>query len=162
MAPAAMSWKLPPRIKIYEALGSVADGRVTIVHGNKRGSVKSSGGNKEYIVIYDPAANAIMTNDNATYWQGYLGYPAIAFLMLIGVVDYDVEVAKALRGIAWKDVNTKFKYDFAKTEAYVLESAEKTGCDGEKIVKEVDRILNVIEKLNLEKLGKRILPPEGK
>jgi len=47
-----MKWKHPPIIKIYEALGSVADGRVE-VSGNTA-KVFSSSGNKFYVVSYDP------------------------------------------------------------------------------------------------------------
>jgi hypothetical protein len=79
-----MKWKTPPDTKIYEALGTVADGRVK-VEGNTA-KVFSSSGNKHYDVEYDPKASAIMANDNGSYWNGYLGYPAIAFLMATNVI----------------------------------------------------------------------------
>jgi len=69
-------WKQPPIIKVYEALGSIADGRIT-VEGNTA-KIYSSSGNKFYEVTYDPDTSSIMCNDNGSYWAGYLGYPAIS------------------------------------------------------------------------------------
>ena len=48
-------WKLPPRIKIFEALGAISDGRIKI-NGNTA-KVVSSSGNKEYSVEYKPENN---------------------------------------------------------------------------------------------------------
>src|ERR1700733_3253094 len=62
-----MKWKQPPVIKIYEALGAVADGRVEV--SGDTAKVYSSTGNKFYDVTYDPAEQAIMTNDNGSYWK---------------------------------------------------------------------------------------------
>ena len=95
-------WNLPPKIKVFEALGAIADGRVSI-KGNKA-KVISSRGNKEYEVIYDPSKNAITSNDNGSMLKGYLGYPAIAFLMLKGKLSFDENYAKLLKNIAWKDL----------------------------------------------------------
>jgi hypothetical protein len=94
-----MKWKLPPRIKIYEALGCIADGRME-VEGNMA-KVYSSSRGKFYTVTYDPERQAIMANDNGSYWQGYLGYPSIAFLMHVGAIRFDHAYAEALEGVAW-------------------------------------------------------------
>ena len=32
---------------------------------------------------------SITANDNASYWQGYLGYPAVAVLLAIGALHAD-------------------------------------------------------------------------
>src|SRR3989339_2007322 len=115
-----MKWKHPPIIKIYEALGAVADGRVEV--GGNTAKVFSSSGNKFYDVSYDKEKNAIMANDNGSYWKGYLGYPAIAFLMKTGVLSFDEKTASLLENIAWKDINQKFKNDFDKTLEFILSS----------------------------------------
>lgn len=154
-----MKWKLPPKIKIYEALGCIADGRMSI-EGNTA-KVYSSSGNKFYTVVYDPDKNAIMANDNGSYWRGYLGYPAIAFLMQSGVISFDAVFAEALKGIHWKNVNIKFKNDFDKTVEYVHELLESKGVSLADFLKEVDRIFNQIEKLNLSLLGPKVFPPSG-
>jgi hypothetical protein len=152
-----MKWKLPPKIKIYEALGSVSDGRV-FLDGNT-GIVTSSSGNKSYTVMYDPSVNAIMANDNGSFWQGYLGYPAIAFLMVKGVILYAARDAELLKGIKWKDINTKFKNDWDKTQQYIMDSINQE--DRNKLLDAVDTIYEQIKKLELEVLGKKVKPPEG-
>jgi len=154
-----MKWKLPPKVKIYEALGTLGDGRLE-VSGNSA-KVYSSSGNKFYSVAYDPKANAITSNDNSSYWVGYLGYPAIAFLLEKGIVAHDPDFAKALKGIPWKDINAKFKNDFGKTEGYVKEVLEKKGVDMNEFSAEIERIYGEIKKLKLDKLGKTQKPPAG-
>jgi hypothetical protein len=154
-----MRWKIPPRIKVHEALGCIADKRI-IVKGNEA-EVFSSSREKSYSVRYDPEKKAIMTNDNGSYWVGYLGYPSIAFLMLKGVVGYNPIYAEALKDIPWKDVNQKFKNDFEKTEEYVNDLAKARGVHVEELDKEIDRIYEQIKKLDLEMLGEKTKPPEG-
>jgi len=161
-----MLWGKPPMIKIYEALGAVADGRVEIIpmaevkpppwEGAK---VWSSSRNKFYEITYDPAENAIMANDNGSYWKGYLGYPAIAYLMIIGTLSYEDEIGELLKGIAWKDINTKFKNDFDKVVAEILASKSKE--DREKIESFVEKVAKEISELKLRHLGKKKFPPDG-
>lgn len=68
-------------------------------------------------------------------------------------------MAEALKGVAWKEINTKFKNDFEKTVEYVLELADKRGVGREKMEREVGRILEELEGLELVWLGKRVRPP---
>ena len=150
-------WETPPIIKVYEALGAVADNRLAI-DGNAAKCFSSSG-NKFYDVIYDPEQNAIMTNDNGSYWKGYLGYPAIAYLLQKEVIPYQEELASALRGIKWKDVNQEFKNDFDKTLIFILTSLdEQTRANLENYAQS---ILAQITELKLSKLGKKMKPPSG-
>jgi len=155
-----MYWKLPPDIKIYEALGAVADGRIEMVNDTEA-KVYSSSRGKFYTVTYDPKTRAIMANDNGSYWQGYLGYPSIAFLMQIRVIAFERKYAEALKDIAWKDVNTKFKNDFDKTVEYIHELLREKKLSVEEFLNEVVNIRKRIEKLNLSLLGKKIKPPAG-
>ncbi len=154
-----MKWKLPPKIKIYEALGAIGDGRIEM--GNNSAKIFSSSGNKFYTVYYDPSAKAIRANDNGSYWQGYLGYPSIAFLMKIGAIKYDPIYAEALRGIVWKDINTKFKNDFDKTLEYVHQNMKINGRSLDDFLKEIEDIYSQIKEMNLNQLGKRTKPPLG-
>lgn len=152
-----MKWKLPPATKIYEAIGTVADGRI---EGDiLQAKVYSSSGNKYYTVTYEPESNSIMCNDNASYWKGYLGYPAIAFLMKNGVLSYSTECGKILKGIKWKDINQKFKNDFEKALEFIL--LTKTEEERQKLKELVTLVEKEIKKLNLSLLGKKILPPAG-
>ena len=152
-----MKWKHPPTIKTYEAIGAVADDRVE-VSGNTA-KVYSSTRNKFYDVIYDPEKREIMCNDNSSYWQGTLGYPAIAYLMSIKVLSYDQKIGNVLKGIAWKDINQKFKNNFDKTLGFILSSkSEKESNDLKRLVAIVDL---EISELKLGLLGRKMIPPEG-
>ena len=154
-----IEWKLPPEIKIYEALGCLADGRLREEKGEVR--VYSSSGNKFYIILYDAEQNAIMTNDNGTYWKGYLGYPAITYLMSIGKIQFQEKHSVALKDIPWKDINTKNKNDFEKTKEDVHKIIVENGGDLEDFKNEVKSILQQIVDLGMNKLGKRMKPPSG-
>lgn len=154
-----MKWKMPPKIKIYEALGAIGDDRIEI-SGNS-GKIYSSSRNKFYTVEYSSEKNAIMANDNGSYWQGYLGYPAIAYLMKIGIIKFDSVYAQALKGVAWKDINTRFKNDFEKTEKYIHELLESKSIFANDFLKEIDSVYQQIEKLDLSLLESKIKPPAG-
>jgi len=152
-----MKWKHPPIIKIYEALGSVADGRLKL-DGNFA-KVYSSSGNKFYTVTFDPTSQSIMVNDNGSFYKGYLGYPAISFLMTVGELDYSPASAQLLKGIPWKDINQKFKNNFDKTLKYILES--KTPEEKAVLEQEVQNIDNQLKAKSYNLFGAKVQPPEG-
>ena len=152
-----MLWRYPHISKIYEALGAIADERIEI-SGNTA-KVYSSSRAKFYDVEYDPEKNAIMSNDNASFWKETLGYPSIAFLMKIKVLSYDPHIGELLKGIAWKDINQKFKNDFDKTIEYILES--KTPSEREEMKNFVEKVSKEIQALNIEMLGQKQRPPAG-
>jgi hypothetical protein len=150
-------WKHPPIIKIYEALGSVADGRMEVM-GNEA-KVYSSSGNKFYTVSYDPDTESIMANDNGSFWKEYLGYPSIAFLMKIGVLPYDEKIGALLKDVKWKDINQQFKNDFDKTLDFIL--ASKTPDEKDALNQFATKVESIVHELNLGMLGKKTKPPEG-
>lgn len=98
--------EVSPLIKIYEGLGAIGDSRVQLEKYTAR--VRSSSGNKFYEVTYDPISNSITSNDNGSYWLGYLGYPAIAYLLKGRVVEYDNMFTEYLKDIKWKDINQRY------------------------------------------------------
>ena len=152
-----MKWKHPSITKIYEALGAVADDRV-LVSGNSA-KIYSSSRNKFYDVNYDPDSGQIMSNDNSSYWKGELGYPSIAFLMKVGVIAYDADIANILKGVPWKDINQKFKNNFEKALEFILSTKTQQERDNLKIL--CEKIDDEIKKLNLGLLGNKITPPDG-
>lgn len=155
-----MEWTVPPRIKVLEALGSLADGRVQVEGDTAK--VFSSSGSKFYSVIFDPSSNTISCNDNGSYWQGYLGYPAIAFLMEEQLLPFDRKVASWLKGIAWKDINQQFKNDWDKTETYICDEILQGDAQKKKILLQfAESVLVAIENLKLQKPAKRVKPPSG-
>lgn len=111
--------KLPPIEKIYEAYSAVADNRVmmpTPEEGLLLGEtgeaiVRSSDGSRSYTVTWHD--DTYTSNDRASYWQGYPGYPVIAVLMLQGRLPLDMEVARKFVGINWKSLNTAAHNDYA-------------------------------------------------
>lgn len=152
-------WKLPPIIKVYEALGCVADERIHVEDNVAK--VYSSSGNKYYTVTYDPATHAIMCNDNGSYWAGYLGYPAIAFLLQVGVIPYQPESANLLRDVNWKDINQTFKNDFAKTEQYCQDLVLKRDSDLNALLADINQIHSHLTSHPYSFLGNKTKPPSG-
>lgn len=153
-----MNWKLPPRIKIYEALGCLADDRLS--HNEKGAQVVSSEGTKTYTVIFDAERKMICANDNGSYWQGYLGYPAIAYLMKTGILLFDSQIASHLQGIAWKKINQLHKNDWKKTEEWIY--SETLGNSKTKIQaleRYAHQIAGAIDQLSLQQPPKRLRPP---
>jgi hypothetical protein len=155
-----MKWPMPPKIKIYEALGAIGDGRLEL-ESDSTAKLFSSSGGKSYSITFDNEKNEIYANDNASFFAGYLGYPAIAFLFAKGILPYSEEVAVALKGIPWKDINQRYKNDFSKTMIVVDAVLESDCLDPEKVSLEADKILLLLEKLGLEKPAKRTKPPKG-
>ncbi len=155
-------WKMPPKAKVYEALSAVGDGRI-FLKSNISAEVTSSDGTKAYLVEWSEVHfKKIISNDNASYWQGYLGYPIIAVLLIKNKIDYNPEVAKLMVGVNWKKINTDFKRDYNKAIEYVLKNVEeKVGYYPDIINQEVDKIMLQIEKLSLQKMQQKIAPPKG-
>jgi hypothetical protein len=150
-------WKRPPIEKVYEALGALADGRIEIEGHTAK--AYSSTRNKCYAIAYDPDKKAIMLNDNASFYQDYLGYPGIAFLLLFGEISYRNDVAELLRGIPWKDLNKQFRNNFRKTVNSILE--QKTAAERALIESEVSRIYEELCRKEYFMLGPKMSPPEG-
>ncbi|MFD6073115.1 MULTISPECIES: hypothetical protein [Amycolatopsis] len=154
----AAEWKPSPVIKIYEALGAVADGRVEIDGDTAR--VASSDRAKTYDVRHDPVAGSITANDNGSYWQGYLGYPGIAYLMERGVLAYDSGLTAGLAGVPWKELATEYRNDWAKVEKHVREDLAAKDVDLDRFDAGIAEISNGLEKLALTKLSPRQRPPK--
>jgi len=152
-------WNLPPKAKIFEALSAIADSRVKVPAAEKA-EVSSSTGAKTYIVEWSPDGKQITSNDNASYWQGYLGYPIIATLLFIGRIPYDKQLVQALAGIPWKTLNKQHRNNYDKAVAAVLQSLQEKGTDTGPIVEMAEKILEQLPNLDLEKLtGRRRHPP---
>lgn len=157
-------WSMPPPIKIYEAIGAIGDGRVRAVDNDLARSaweVGSSDGAKTYRVEVSADGREISSNDNASYWQGYLGYPAIAVLMARGTVHASVEATRALAGIPWKELNRRLKNDYARTTVEVARIVAERGGDFDAIRAEAAAILDELAALALERGARRRPPREG-
>ncbi|HLI79413.1 MAG TPA: hypothetical protein VKV03_05490 [Candidatus Binataceae bacterium] len=154
----ADAWKMPPPIKIYEALGAIGDGRVRL-EDEHRALVTSSEGDKTYEVeIAGDARREISSNDNASYWQGYLGYPAVAVLLVRGLYRPPANVIDALAGIPWKEINRRYQNDYDATIAEVNRTVEASGHDPDAVASEVESIIEALRAFRPVR-GKRKRPP---
>jgi len=150
------TWKLPPKAKIYEALSAIADGRVEIVTpGMAR--VTSSSRDKIYDVTWS-GDHEISSNDNASFWQGYVGYPIVAVLLVTGRLQVDLNVASQLAGVPWKKLNTKFKRNYDAVVEHVLREIDEKGGDSQAIISAADRIFAELSTLTLT-AGESRRPP---
>jgi hypothetical protein len=151
-------WKLPPRAKVFEAFTAVADGRVRLI-GSGAATVCSSRGDKTYDVEWSEDGRTIGANDNASYWQGYLGYPIVAVLLARGSLHADVDAVAALAGVSWHELNKQFKRDYDAVVAAVLGELEARGGDPALVELQVDAVLGQLAALDLQRAGRGRRPP---
>ena len=102
--------KIPPVIKVYEALSVIASKRFKFQ--NNEAIIYSSDYQKQYQVKW--LENKYYANDNGSYWQGYPGYPIIAVLMLQKKLLYTEDILKYFKNINWHDLNLEYKRDYNK------------------------------------------------
>lgn len=142
-----MKLRMPPRIKVLEAAGSIADGRIKREGGLYR-VVSSEGEVRVYTVKID--GTRVDSDDNGTVYRGYVGYPIIAALMVEGRLPYDPRIGGALRGIKWKRLNEEYK-NYSVVEGLVKEKAAAAGVDPAELDRYIERVLGELRRLGLEK-----------
>lgn len=132
--------KLPPIEKVFEAWTALADNRVSL--GNGEATVKSSDGTKEYTVKFRD--DLFSSDDNASFWRGYAGYPVIAVLMLQGRLPYDKEEALLWKDVNWKALNTKYRNRYAEA---VKEVALERDIDMQKANSSAEAVMTALKSL---------------
>lgn len=137
--------KLPPIEKIPEAYSAIADNR--IVMSENSAFVNSSDHTKRYTVTWND--NLYASNDNASIWQGYAGYPMIAVLMLQGRLPLNNDIASYFKGINWKALNTKYKNKYDQAVAEIFDSFQEKGIDTNLINTEINRVYESIRTLDI-------------
>lgn len=153
------AWKLPPRAKVFEAFGAVADGRVRLT-GPGSATVASSSGDKTYEVEWSDDGRTIAANDNASYWQGYLGYPALAVLLQRGALRAGNDVTAALVGVPWHDLIERFRRDYDAAVAHVLAELPASAPNAATVERTVDDVMDQLTALNLQRAGRGRQPPK--
>lgn len=151
-----MGIKVPPIEKIHEAYSAIADGRVTL--RDTEADVSSSDFAKQYLVKWKDETYS--SNDNASYWQGYLGYPIIAVLMLQGKLPLDKEIAGNFKGINWKKLNTEHNNKYSEVVKQIMQELKTSGVDCDKINIEIDKVYKEIEQLTINTKRSSIRPPK--
>ena len=135
--------KQPPIAKVYEALTAIASNRIELK--DTKALVYSSDGKKSYKVEW--YENQYSSNDNATFWQGYPGYPVIAVLLSQEKIPYNKDLVPYLKDINWHELNEKYKRKYDEAIAYVLDSLDEK--IKEAIVQDVQQIYDALLKMNL-------------
>ena len=134
---------MPPLAKIYEAYTCIADQRIKLEEN--QALVTSSDGKKNYTVKWQ--GNCYVSNDNASFWQGYPGYPILAVLMLQKRLPFKEEIIPLFSHINWHELNLKYKRDYEKAVAEVL---SKINYDTNEIKKETEKIYEELKNLPIE------------
>lgn len=147
---AATLLRIPPRIKVLEAVSAVAAGRVE-KKGLNRYRVVSSDGSRAYTVYIDLGQRLAYSNDNGTVYRGYIGYPIIAVLMAENILPYNKSIGEALKDVPWRELNEKYK-SYTVVEAIVKKLARERGVDTSSIDEYTRSILERLEKLKLKRL----------
>ena len=135
--------KLPPIEKIFEAWTALAGGRVEMHDGYA--DVSSSDGEKAYVVRF--SGDQYASDDNATFWQGYAGYPVIAVLMLQGKLPYDSAEAEQWKGVNWTLTNKKNRNNYA---AAVAEIAQERDINLTNAYEDAQKVMEAIKTLPIE------------
>ena len=134
--------KLPPIAKLYEAYTCIADNRIKMEEN--QATVISSNGMKIYTVKWKDKDYA--SNDNATFWQGYPGYPVLAVLMLQNKLNYNKEIVNLFKDINWHELNEKYKRNYDQTVETVLNNIDY---DSAHIKSETEKIYEEIKNLDI-------------
>ena len=137
-----MADKLGSKEKIYEAYSALADERVKLEED--KATVSSSDGKKSYTIRWKD--NVYVSDDNASYWQGYPGYPVIAVMMLKGEIPYDKETAALFKDVNWHELNNKYKRDYAKA---VKEVISERDLNEDEINREADRVYEQLKESDI-------------
>jgi hypothetical protein len=149
--------KMPPIDKIYEAYSAIADNRIVI--GNDSAQVTSSNHAKEYTVAWKDGIYT--SNDNASYWGGYAGYPIIAVLMLQDKLKLDHSVAEHFKGINWTVLNSKYKANYTKAVVEIMDGLKSDGIDCDAIITDVNEVYKQIESLDITCRRSSLKPPRS-
>lgn len=151
-----MGIKLPPIEKIHEAYSAIADDRITL--RDSEADVLSSDLAKKYLVKWEDETYS--SNDNASYWKGYLGYPIIAVLMLQGKLSFDRETAGYFKGINWKKLNTEHKNKYSEAVKQIMDELKTSGVDCDKINGEINKVYKEMEQLAINTKRSALRPPK--
>ncbi len=150
-----MMKKFPPKQKVFEAYTAISDNHVKLEDG--QALVTSSNEAKTYTITFKN--NIYTSNDNATYWQGYAGYPILAVLMLQDKLPFDQNLAKQFAQVNWNEENKKFKRNYAKAASAVM---KQKGIDEEIANNEMNKVFAKLKTLDITIKRGSLRPPKTK
>ena len=128
---------------------------------SRSSTVTSSGMvcDRSYTVEWSDDLTSVTSNDNASYWRGYLGYPAVAVLLTIGSLHADETIVALFAGVPWHKLNRRFKRDYDAAVDSVLGALAESGVDRDRVAAEVDAVLAQLAALELQRPPRRRRPP---
>lgn len=137
--------KLPPIEKIYEAYSALADNRIKM--SDNSADVLSSDGAKSYKVAWKD--NTYSSTDNATYWQGYAGYPVIGVLILQSKLTVDNTIFEHFLGVNWNSLNKKHKRDYRAALLEVFAEKQLSQSQIDTIEEKTQQVFEQLKTLDL-------------
>lgn len=142
---------IPPAEKIFEAWSAIESNRINLISGSYSGSgeaeVISSNGEKTYLISWE--GNKYTSNDNATWWQGYAGYPVLAILMLQGKLPFDKDIAHLFMNIDWHSYNKEAKGNYEEALKKVFKELQLSGEEEKKILEAARESINKFMALDI-------------
>lgn len=152
--------KMPPIEKIPEAFSAIADGRVEMDAEKEMAHVYSSDRTKAYTVTWQ--GDVYTSNDNSSYWQGAIGYPIIAVLLLQKKLPLDSDIVPLFKHINWKTINTRHKNKYDKALAEVFHDLAMQSVDLHPVQQTIQEVYQALETLPLKTKKSAFRPPMGK
>lgn len=138
--------KLPPIEKIPEAFSVLADQRITMY--DDHADIVSSNQEKQYTVLFHE--NLYQSNDAATYWQGYPGYPIIAVWLIQKRLCVDETILPYFKAIPWHQLNEQYHRKYDQVLEALYQKWEKEGIDVAHIRQEIQTIYETMKTLDVE------------
>lgn len=143
--------KLPPKVKVIEALSAVADERIIIedLLSKEWKCNSASSPWKTYKILYNEKENTISSNDSGSINQGFLWYPAIAFLLRIWKLKYDESILEMMKDINRADIKEKVHKDYESSYRLVLWNLHMQWYNVDYFISQVEYIYDQIPDLYL-------------
>lgn len=146
--------KLPPKVKIIEALSAVADERITIedLLSKEWKCNSSSTPWKVYKIIYNEKENQIFSNDSWSVNQWFLWYPSIAFLLKIWKLKYDESILEMVKDTDWIKIKWLVHKDYESSYRLILWNLHMEWFNVDYFISQVEYIYNQISELHIQHL----------
>lgn len=143
--------KLPPIEKIYEAYSALADNRITLKENYAL--VLSSDGSKSYTVEW--LDDTYSSTDNASYWQGYAGYPIISVLIKQRKLHLNKNFVSYFSDVNWNSLNKKYKRDYNAALLEVFKVKQLSEIEITEIQDETKAVFEQLKSLDI-KIARKI------
>ena len=146
--------KLPPKVKIIEALSTIADKRIDYndLLMNEGKCFSASSPWKVYTIIYNEKENQISSNDSWSMNQGFLWYPAIAFLLKIWKLKYEEPILEMVKDTDWIKIKWLVHKDYESSYRLILWNLHMQWYNVDYFISQIENIYNQISQLHLEHL----------